>query len=197
MVLDGREVTTGPAGHDEGIDVDSKLARLRASINLKREFHGNLLEKSGVAGIGNVQRPIACQRALRINSAMSTVAPISSAATKYKPADSVPVDVFNAPIMKGAAKPARLPIELISAIPPAAAVPVRKTEDSDQKTGKAARMPVAPRLRANRASGALPSDSPVRARPTPPSRVAAAQWMRRSPVLSEWMPLAIMPIVPA
>ena len=47
------------------------------------------------------------------------------AATTYRPAATPPVHSFIQPIMKGVAKPARLPTELMKAMPPAAAVPVK------------------------------------------------------------------------
>src|SRR5450830_283896 len=121
----------------------------------------------------------------------------SNAATKYKPDDSEPVLVLSAPIMYGATKPARLTIELISAMPPAAAVLARKAAGIDQNTGKAARMPIAASVSAHSAMTALPSVRPVRIRPTLAMSVAMALCMRRSPVLSEWMPFQIMANVPA
>ena len=63
--------------------------------------------------------------------------------TSHRPAFSVPVASVSAPVMYGATKPARLPSELIYAIPAAAAVPVRKTLGSGQKTGSAPKMPIA------------------------------------------------------
>ena len=53
----------------------------------------------------------------------------------------LPVESLIQPMAYGPAKPARLPIELISAIPPAADVPDRNAVGSVQKTGMLPKMP--------------------------------------------------------
>src|SRR2546427_3936317 len=88
-------------------------------------------------------------------------------------------------------------MELISAMPPAAAVPARKAAGIDQNTGKAARMPMEASVSAHRASTALCRNRPVRIRPAAAISADRAQCMRRSPVLSECMPFQTMARVPA
>src|SRR3954449_3214145 len=60
-----------------------------------------------------------------------------------KPVDVLPVASFTQPIKYGPPKPARLPIELISAMPPAAAVPDSHAVGSVQNTAKVQKMPMA------------------------------------------------------
>ncbi|MCY1376913.1 hypothetical protein D9M69_644420 [compost metagenome] len=74
--------------------------------------------------------------------------------------------------MKGAANPARLPTELMKAMPPAAAVPVRKEAGIDQNTGKAARMPMVAKLNATMANTGCSINTPVATSPTPAISVA-------------------------
>ncbi|MNR08082.1 hypothetical protein D3C85_1242210 [compost metagenome] len=76
-------------------------------------------------------------------------------------------------------------MQLISAMPPAAAVPARNAPGIDQNTGKAARMPMAAMVRETSASTALPMNRPVQINPRPASSAAIAQCTRRSAVLSE------------
>ena len=78
------------------------------------------------------------------------------AATTYRPAVTPPVHSFIQPIMKGVAKPARLPTELMKAMPPAAAVPVKKPAGIAQNTGNAPSTPMADTLSAAIASTGLP-----------------------------------------
>ena len=63
--------------------------------------------------------------------------------TAHIPARLLPVRSDSAPVAYGAAKPPRLPNELISAIPPAAAAPVRNLGGSAQKMGRALKTPIA------------------------------------------------------
>ena len=64
-------------------------------------------------------------------------------ATANNPAVNPPVTSFSYPITYGATKPARLPIELISAIPPAAAVPLGNAAGNVQNNGAIANRPIA------------------------------------------------------
>src|SRR5262249_44992080 len=59
-----------------------------------------------------------------------------------KPVVKLPVVDFTWPIMVGPNRPPRLATELMRAIPPAAAVPLRKEEGSVQKVGSMLFMPV-------------------------------------------------------
>ena len=85
-----------------------------------------------------------------------------------------PVHSFIQPIMKGVAKPARLPTELMKAMPPAA-VPVKKPAGIAQNTGNAPNTPIADTLSAAMASTGLPMQAAVSA--SPPRRPA---WRRRN-----------------
>ena len=65
------------------------------------------------------------------------------APTAHIPARLLPVRSDSAPVAYGAAKPPRLPSELIKPMPPAAAAPVRNLGGRAQKTGRAAKIPIA------------------------------------------------------
>ena len=67
----------------------------------------------------------------------SIAAKVMVPATKNSPEVREPVWVFSQPIRVGLTKPARFPVELINAIPAAAAVPPRKEVGSAQNIGKA------------------------------------------------------------
>src|SRR4051794_2115520 len=70
--------------------------------------------------------------------------PISgSAASTSSPVDVLPVASLTQPIRYGPPKPARLPIELISAMAPAAAVPDSHAVGSVQNTAKQQNTPTA------------------------------------------------------
>jgi len=73
----------------------------------------------------------------------STAAAIITVPTAHIPAFSDPVRSASAPVAYGATKPPRLPTELISPIPPAAAAPVRKRDGRAQKLGIALNTPIA------------------------------------------------------
>src|SRR5260370_34908464 len=69
--------------------------------------------------------------------------PISgSTASTNRPVEVLPVASFTQPIKYGPPNPARLPIELISAIPPAAAVPDSHAVGSVQNTAKVQKIPM-------------------------------------------------------
>src|ERR1700679_2073587 len=70
--------------------------------------------------------------------------PISgSTASTNSPVEVLPVASLTQPIRYGPPKPARLPIELISAIAPAAAVPDSQAVGSVQNTPKVQNTPIA------------------------------------------------------
>src|SRR5258708_17260834 len=70
--------------------------------------------------------------------------PISgSTASTKSPVEVLPVASLTQPIKYGPPKPARLPIELISAIAPAAADPESHAVGSVQNTPKVQKMPIA------------------------------------------------------
>src|ERR1700722_11728809 len=75
--------------------------------------------------------------------------PISgSTASTRSPVEVLPVASLTQPIRYGPPKPARLPIELISAIAPAAAVPESQAVGSVQNTPKVQNTPIAATTRA-------------------------------------------------
>ena len=76
----------------------------------------------------------------RIIRRTKTPASTSPANTKKAASDEL-VAVRTRPISSGPKKPPRLPIELIQAMPTAAAVPDRNAGGSDQKTDIAERIP--------------------------------------------------------
>ena len=60
----------------------------------------------------------------------------------------LPVASWTRPMRYGPTNPPRFPSELINAIAPAAAVPLKNAVGSDQKTGSALKMPAAATERA-------------------------------------------------
>src|SRR6202521_3375120 len=66
-----------------------------------------------------------------------------STASTNSPVEVLPVASLTQPIKYGPPKPARLPIELISAIAPAAAEPDSHAVGSVQNTAKVPKMPIA------------------------------------------------------
>src|SRR4051795_5912615 len=99
------------------------------------------------------------------------------------------------PIAYGPAKPDRLPMELMTAIPPAAAAPDRNAVGSVQNTG---RQPNTPNAATEKAIiFAVGSASSEAARiAAPASSSANAVWNLRSPVRSERRPQYTMAKVP-
>src|SRR3954451_5510580 len=108
----------------------------------------------------------------------------SSPATKSRPPVKLPVWSLIHPIAQGPTKPPRLPIELIVAMPTAAAEPDRNIVGIAQSGGLAALIPTLTRLRA--ATTATVEDAPPASiRPTAATRQAITTCQVRSPVLSE------------
>src|SRR3979409_2697173 len=66
-----------------------------------------------------------------------------STATTRRPVEVEPVASLTQPIRYGPPKPSRLPIELISAIAPAAAVPESQASGSVQNSAKVQKVPIA------------------------------------------------------
>ena len=100
------------------------------------------------------------------------------AATTYRRRPP-PVHSFIQPIMKGRGEPARLPTELMKAMPPA--TPCRQSPPESPRTRETRLTPIADTLSAAMASTGLPMQAAVA---SPPTSVAPAQCRRRSPVLS-------------
>src|SRR5262245_63926942 len=88
------------------------------------------------------------------------------------------------PIAYGPAKPARLPIELISAMPPAAAAPERKAAGNVQNTG---RQPKIPKPATDNAAIFIvgSSNAVEAAMPADATNSGNARWKRRSILRSE------------
>ncbi len=79
----------------------------------------------------------------------------------------------NTPTAYGEANPPRLPSELISAMPDAAAAPAKAADGSSQNGEIAAKMPIAPtQIAANARTGLAWSRNPEATRPTAPSNMA-------------------------
>jgi hypothetical protein len=78
-------------------------------------------------------------------------------------------------------------MELIIAIPPAAAVPVSIAVGNVQNTGNDANMPMAPTVNAAMDSGTLPVLLPTR-KPHAASAAGRARCHTRSCIRSEWRP---------
>src|SRR5437762_12786813 len=100
------------------------------------------------------------------------------------------------PITYGPANPARLPIELISAIPPAAAAPDRNAAGNVQKTGRQPKIPKP--ATDNAAIFIVGSSSAVEiAIPADATNSGNARWNRRSSIRSERRPQNTMLTSPA
>src|SRR5438093_7053520 len=100
------------------------------------------------------------------------------------------------PMAYGPAKPARLPIELISAIPPAAAAPDRNAAGNVQKTGRQPKIPKP--ATDNAAIFIVGSSSAVEmAMPADATNSGNARWNRRSSLRSERRPHNTMLTSPA
>jgi len=90
------------------------------------------------------------------------------------------------PSIQGAPKPARLAMELISATPPAAAVPARKRLGICQNTGMALMVPTMDSVSPTSTASALcPRKSATASSDTAPSAAARPQCQRDSWCLSE------------
>src|SRR5262249_4449400 len=77
------------------------------------------------------------------------MARMAAPASTSSPSVKLPVESLIRPITDGPTKPARFPIELMMAMPPAAAAPDRKAVGSVQNTGRAPKMPNPATLNAN------------------------------------------------
>src|SRR5437016_10187482 len=98
------------------------------------------------------------------------------------------------PTRNGLAYPARLPTELIHAMPAAAAVAERKPVGRDQKVATVALIPAAAKVSAtNPSTPGIPGMADT-ANAVAPINPAMAMCQRRSPVRSEWRPTATMEI---
>ena len=89
------------------------------------------------------------------------------------------------PRMLGPSSPPRLPTELIRAMPPAAAAPLRNAVGSAQKIGSMLIMPAWARHRPARNSHGDGGPARSSAQPAAARKAAKATWPRRSPVRSE------------
>jgi arabinofuranosyltransferase len=148
--------------------------------------HGNYIGRDPRAKWGNR----AGRGSSGIRSASSPpAATISDNA--MRPPRKLSVAVFTRPTSDGPTKPPRFPIELISAMPPAAADPVRNAVGSVQNGPSAPQMPAA-------AMQNETSDSrgtvlyPLSSRPAAPASAGNVTCHRRSPVLSECAPTYTM-----
>src|SRR5262249_20839358 len=98
--------------------------------------------------------------------------------------------------MDGPKKPARLPSELIHAIPAAAAVPASSAVGIGQKRGKVARIPTVATLKPIIAASVLYLQRLLATMPAAPSKDATAKWTRRSPERSELRPKSTIATAP-
>src|ERR1700681_4097452 len=98
------------------------------------------------------------------------------------------------PTKNGLTYPARLPTELIHAMPAAAAVEERKPVGKDQKVATVALIPAAATVSAaNPSAPEIPGIADT-ANADAPISPASAMCQRRSPVRSEWRPTATIEI---
>src|SRR5579875_3765597 len=107
-------------------------------------------------------------------------------------------------MMVGPNMPPRLATELIRAMPPAAAGPLRKVGGSVQNVGNMHFVPVsvraAPATKSQRESRPGVANRPEAKRaiinhPVAPVNAEQATCQRRSPVLSEFLPTRTMPVI--
>src|SRR3954471_22221115 len=104
--------------------------------------------------------------------------------TKYRPPRKLPVISLIQPIIAGPAKPPRLPIELIVAIPAAAAEPDRNRVGMLHSGGFDELMPILTSVSVNRTDSTVPAN-PAITRPSDASKQAPTTCQVRSPVRSE------------
>ena len=124
-----------------------------------------------------------------------TIATMAVPASTSSPSVKLPVESLIRPITDGPAKPARLPIELMMAMPPAAAAPDRKAVGSVQNTGRTPKMPNPATLNATIfAVGSFRKAATVR--PAAATKIGKAVWKRRSSFASERWPHQTMLITP-
>src|SRR5262245_40492766 len=106
-------------------------------------------------------------------------------AIRSRPAVKLPVASFIQPIAYGPAKPARLPIELITAMPAAAALPDKTAVGSVQNTGSVPNTPQAPMVNATIVKVGLPVSVDA-AMPADATNDPVAVCPLGSPVGSDW-----------
>src|SRR6476646_144652 len=129
--------------------------------------------------------PVAGTRCERERSNVRTAERTSKPDMKYSPPRKLPVVSLIQPMIAGPAKPPRLPIELIVAMPAAAADPDRNMVGIAQSGGFAELMPILTSVSAATTDTQDPAD-PARARPAAAAMQAATTCQVRSLVLSEW-----------
>src|SRR5439155_5156784 len=127
------------------------------SINDRHDFHRYALDAGGT------------------RTRISVAATTSSPATTYSPVEVLPVKSLNHPTANGASQPDKFPIELMSAMPPAAAVPASSVVGICQKGAKALSTPVTPIIRAAKARNGKFSKTPIRISPAAAARHESAQ----------------------
>src|SRR3954468_13957086 len=91
--------------------------------------------------------------------------------------------------------PPRLPTELISAIPAAAALRLRNIDGNAQNSGREASSENAI-MQAGRSTHQVDPTHPIQATPTAAIIIAMPQAQRRSGERSEYQPTTIMPMAP-
>src|ERR1700730_9828840 len=128
-----------------------------------------------------VAADVRCDRA---RTSVRTADKTSNAATKNNPPWKLPVISLIQPIIVGPTKPPRLPIELMVAIPAAAAEPDRNIVGMLHNGGFAELMPILTSVSANSTASTLPAN-PASTRPRDASRQAPTTCQVRSPVRSE------------
>ena len=116
---------------------------------------------------------------------------ISRPATKYKPPAKLPVWSLTQPIMAGPAKPPKFPIELMVAMPVAAAAPDKNMVGMLHSGGLEQLMPTLTMVNAAIRPNILPVLAAI-ASPTAAVKQAKATCHVRSLVLSEWRDHRIM-----
>src|SRR5207245_11510868 len=111
---------------------------------------------------------------------IKTAARTSRPATTYSPADVLPVRSISQPTANGPSQPERFPIELISAMPPAAALPVNSVVGICQNGENALSTPVTPSTSAANASAGWLPNAPMSTR-----QIGRASCREREEVLEE------------
>src|SRR3984893_2282783 len=130
----------------------------------------------------DVAADVRCDRA---RTSVRTADKTSNAATKNNPPWKLPVISLIQPIIAGPTKPPRLPIELMVAIPAAAAEPDRNMVGMLHSGGLAALMPMLTRVSAA-TTDTTEVAAPASIRPAEAAMQAATTCHVRSPVRSEW-----------
>src|ERR1700719_1195829 len=113
-------------------------------------------------------------------------------AITYKPTSKRWVKSPIQPTRYGLTKPAKPPMELIRAIPAAAAEPASIAVGIVQESGKEDKIPAVASESATIAAETFEGNKVLKIRPTPPARAQIAKCHRRSPVRSELLPTNII-----